>query len=160
MEAKIEEDVKLKYPGIKIEHPSLTADKKHKFLAGSPDGIANLTNENFLLEYKAPYSLFQSGKAASEANFLSQSADPQLSKRHNYFYQIQGLLHIFNLQYCLLVVAGAEDFAYIKVMREEDFFREKMFDKLRNFYFGAILPEIVFPMKRRGGLRKSLVCLK
>ena len=72
-------------------------------------------NENFLLEYKAPYSLSQSGKAASEANFLSQSADPQLSKRHNYFYQIQGLLHIFTLPYCLIVVAGAEDFAYIKV---------------------------------------------
>ena len=47
MEAKIEKDVILKYPGIKIEHPSLTADKKHKFLAGSPDGIANLNNENF-----------------------------------------------------------------------------------------------------------------
>lgn len=79
MEAKKEEED----TGIQIDQPLLTADNQHEFLPGSPDGIAYLNNEDFLLEYKAPYNLFQSEKAASEAKFLTQ-----INKRHSYFYQI------------------------------------------------------------------------
>jgi hypothetical protein len=32
-----------------------------------------------------------------------------------------------------------------------------MLPKLREFNFGAILPERVYPMKRRGGLRSCLM---
>lgn len=158
MEEEIEKEVCKIYEGVEISHPSLTADSKHKFLAGSPDGIGKHDNETFLLEYKAPYSLFEGEKDAADAQFLCQRDDGiSLSKKHNYFYQIQGLLHIFQLPYCILVVAGHSDFVFVRVDRDDVFFRSRMFEQLREFYFRAILPEIVFPMKRRGGLRKKLV---
>ena len=57
MESNIEKDVLQKYDGIKIEHTSLTAHVQHKFMAGSPDGVAELNGQRFLLEYKALYTL-------------------------------------------------------------------------------------------------------
>lgn len=40
------------YPRINSSHPSLTADSEHKFLAGSPDGVAELRNEKLCWNIK------------------------------------------------------------------------------------------------------------
>jgi len=155
MEKIMEETVKERNPGITITHPSLTVDTSNKFLAGSPDGVATFQGTDFLLEYKAPYSLYVTEEPARSAKFITKTG--QLNSRHDYFYQIQGLLHIFDLPFCMLVVAGFDDFYFVRVDRDNEFFLEKMFYKLRTFYFGALLPEVVFPMKRRLGLRKAYV---
>ena len=159
MESIIEKDVQQKYEGIKIQHPSLTAHAEHKFMAGSPDGVAEWNGERFLLEFKAPYTLYLEEKPAIDANFVTTDTKGQttLKRQNNYFYQVQGLLDIFDLPFCIFVVAGFDDFLYIRIDRELDFFATRMFTQLESFYFGAVLPELTFPMKRRGGLRTALV---
>ena len=130
MEEKIEKEVRKQYEGIEISHPSLTADSENKFLAGLPDGIGILDNEKFLLEYTAPYSLFEENNAV-DAQFLYNRDDGiSLSKKPNHFYQIQGLLHIFQLSYCKLVVAGHSNFVFVGVNRDV-FLRNRMFEQLR-----------------------------
>ena len=85
MEEEIEKEVCKIYEGVEISHPSPTADSEHKFLAGSPDGIGKNDNEKLLLEYKAPYSLFEGEEEAVDAQFLYHRDDGiSLSKKHNF----------------------------------------------------------------------------
>ena len=58
------------YPRINSSHPSLTADSEHKFLAGSPDGVAKLHDEKLLLKYKALHTLYEADKEAVDATSL------------------------------------------------------------------------------------------
>lgn len=152
------------YPEMEFMHYGLVAHKKHKFLAGSPDGVGLLRGQKYLLEYKAPHSLFSSKtevlKAAlSDKSFflqLDKDGQPYLKRTHEYFYQVQGLLEVMDLSCCMFVVAGYESFCEVRVLRETEFFNG-MLGKLQRFYFGALLPERVYAMKRKGGLRKEYV---
>ena len=70
---------------------------------------------------------------------------------------MQGLLDIFDLPFCIFVVAGFDDFLYIFIDGELDFFAPTMCTQLESFYFGAVLSELTFPMKRHGGLRTAMI---
>ena len=76
------------YPRINSSHQLLTADSEHKFLAGSPDGVAELRNEKL-------HTLYEADKEAVDATLLCNRYDGtciSLQIEHNYDYQIQGLL--------------------------------------------------------------------
>ena len=109
-------------------------------------------------KYKAPYTLYLEEKPAIEASFLTTDTKGQttLKRQNNCFYQVQGLLDIFDLPFCSYVVAGFDDFLYICINRERDFFAPSMRTQLDSFYFGAVLPELTFPMKICGGLRTAM----
>lgn len=153
---------------VEIMHVGLVAHKKFKFIAGSPDGIGvNVQkDERFLIEYKAPFGLFTSKTSIFDAptvvkGFFLAAKDGimTLRKRHDYYFQIQGLLEICDLPYCLLVVGGFESVCCVRVERDRELFENVMLERLRKFYFGAVLPERAYAMKRRGGLRTSLVSM-
>ena len=94
---EIEKEVRKLYEGIEISHPSLTADSERKFSAGSPDGIGILENEKFLLEYKAPYSLFEEENYAVDAHFLCNKDDGiSLSKSLTTFVRSRALMIYFS----------------------------------------------------------------
>ena len=63
------------YPRINSSHQLLTADSEHKFLAGLPDGVAELQNEKLLLEYKALHTLYEADKLAVAATLLCNRYD-------------------------------------------------------------------------------------
>ena len=166
MEAELERWFIEQYPATEVVHMGLSSHPKFKYMAGSPDGIGidTLSDERFLLEYKAPYGLKTSETSVYNApdlipSFFLAKKDGQLTlkKRHDFYFQIQGLLEVFDLPYCMLVVAGFDSKCAVRVERDRDVFERVMLPKLRQFYFGAILPERVYPMKRRGGLRSTLV---
>ena len=75
-----------------IEYPSLTAHVHDKFMAGSPDGVAQLklNGKTFLLEYKAPYTFYLEDKPAIDASFLTTDTKGQttLKRQNNYLYQV------------------------------------------------------------------------
>ena len=166
MESVLEEQFIKDHPDIEIIHCGVRSHKQFKYIAGSPDGIGvnRVTDERFLIEYKAPYGLHTSKTSIFDAprlipGFCLIEKDGQITvrRRHNYYYQIQGLLEVLDLPYCMLVVGGFESMCTVRVEREHEFFLSVMLPKLREFYFGAILPERAYPMKRRGGLRTELV---
>jgi len=162
MEGVIEQYVKSEYVDIEIRHSGLVAHQSWKYLAGSPDGVGRVQGTDFLLEYNAPYAHYKSRTSVHEAaktkGFFITVKDGvyDLRRSHDYFYQVQGLMEIFNLPYCIIAVAGFDSFVSVKVERDREFFND-ILDKLTHFYFGAILPEHAFPMKRRNGLRTNVV---
>ena len=137
MKLNMERDVLQKYGGIKIEHPSSRVEWRN---------------------YKAPYTLYLEEKPAIDASFLTTDTKGQttLKRQNNCLYQVHGVLDIFDLPFCSSVVAGFDDFFYICIDRELDFFAPRMRTQLESFYFGAVLPELTFPLKRRGGLRTAM----
>ena len=81
MESNIETEMKWRLAGVEIGYPSLHAHTIHKFMAGSPDGIACSNGERFLLEYKAPYSLYIAKKFVAEAICLIDDISGQRTLR-------------------------------------------------------------------------------
>lgn len=165
MEPVLEDWLKNEYCGdLEVAHVGLVAHKARKYLAGSPDGIGinRRKDERFLIEYKAPHSLHMNKvsvqSAVEDRSFFLYVVDGviKLKRSHDYFYQIQGLLEILDLEYCMLVVGGHESRCKVLVNRDRQFFIS-ICDKLEKFYKGALLPERCYPMKRRGGLRKVVL---
>ena len=70
---------------------------------------------------------------------------------------MQGLLDIFDIPFCIFVAAGFDDFLYIRINRGLDIFAVMMSTQLESVYFGAVLFELTFPMKRQGGLWTAMV---
>ena len=59
--------------------------------------------------------------------------------------------------FCIFIVAGFDDFLYIRIDRGLDIFATRMCTQLESVYLGAVLPELTFPMKRQGGIWTAMV---
>lgn len=91
---------------IKIQPSGLFIDKTHNFLAASPDGLIECDG---IIEIKCPYSIkditpkdaVQSGKL----KFATiQNGKCNLKTNDNYYFQIQGQLHVTQRTYCYFVI--------------------------------------------------------
>ncbi|XP_039282190.1 uncharacterized protein LOC120350929 [Nilaparvata lugens] len=82
---------------IQVQPCGLFVDKEHDFLAASPDGLVGGDN---LIEVKCPKSA--ENLTISEAVIKVKSfcleklrcGNVRLKKNHNYYYQVQGQLHV------------------------------------------------------------------
>ena len=82
----------------------------------------------------------------------------QIKQTHDYYYQIIGMMEIFNLNSCWLVVKISSNTPFIvRVERNIQSFNTAMLPQLHRFYFGAILPERVCPLIPAGRGRHSIV---
>lgn len=95
-----------KYPNLKISDCGIFINSQWPFLGASPDAI--ISNDS-LLEIKCPYSARNTTiKEAVESRlivYLKSSGDGfELNKNHNYFYQVQGQLNIWEKTTCYFVV--------------------------------------------------------
>jgi hypothetical protein len=90
---------------LKIKPAGLFADKTYNFLAASPDG---LIEDDGIVEIKCPYNIKDlTSEDAMQCVKLKFATviDGKLSlKTNNYYYQIQGQLHITQRSYCYFVV--------------------------------------------------------
>ena len=121
------------------------------FLAASPDGI--ICNEEGspvgTLEIKCPYT--QRNKtivdACKKSNFPCEAEEDSvhLKTNHDYYYQVQGQLAILNLTWCDFVVWTVRDMHIERIYFNEKFWKERCYPKLFSFYYGIILPELVYP---------------
>lgn len=68
---------------------------------------------------------------------------------HNFYYQIQGQLHITNRNYCIFAIWTSLGIKIEKIMRDKAFWQEKMLPRLKLFYETCILQEIVDPRHER-----------
>lgn len=81
-------------------------DKKLPFLAASSDG---LIGKNSIVEIKCPASIndfiLQDAYENKKLNFMSLiGGELKLKTSHNYYFHLQGQLHITKRIYCYLVV--------------------------------------------------------
>ena len=144
---KYENEAKVKFSeefNLEVSQAGLCVDEEHGFIAASPDGFIE---SNGLIEVKCPYSArnISPQKAASDLkNFPSTllNGKLKLKRNHNYFYQVQGQLHITRREICYFVTWTPQGIAVEKIYRDDKFW-EKMFPKLKHFYATAVLPELV-----------------
>lgn len=92
--------------GVNILSCGLFVDKKSTFLAASPDG---LIENNSIVEIKCPASIKdftpQEAFENKKLNFMNFiDGELKLKTSHDYYYQIQGQLHITERKYCYFVV--------------------------------------------------------
>lgn len=116
----------------------------------SPDG---LIEDDGIIEIKCPSSAFglEADIAIGQKKIKFWKIDGSVNRRHDWFYQIQGQLHITNRNYCLFAVWTGKDFKLKteKIIRDDKFWSENMEHRLVSFYNKCLLPEIVDPRKAR-----------
>lgn len=88
------------HTSFKVETTGLRINPSLPYLGASPDGIisCNCCSPG-LLEIKCPYSIRRT--TPSNASYLQQTdVGYQLSRKHDYYYQIQGQLGVMERQIC------------------------------------------------------------
>ena len=129
----------------------LVVSMQHPWLAATPDGFVYDPNENpqnGLVEYKNPHSCrnitIAEGVKMKKIKFLTTSSEDSLilKRSHEYYYQIQTAMLCTSTQWCDFVVRTSVDFQVVERVRVDAAFCESFLDKVRNFYFNSILPEL------------------
>lgn len=137
---------------ITIEKCGLFIDKDHCYLGASPDGLYS----DGLIEIKCPISAFgidfdTAVRTKKVKGFKFSDAGVTLNQNHDWFYQIQGQLHIANKNICILAIWTGPDFPVktIKIYKDDEFWSLNMLPKLKGFYEKCVLPEVIDSRKAR-----------
>ncbi|KAL5237229.1 hypothetical protein ACI65C_004639 [Semiaphis heraclei] len=74
---------------------------------------------------------------------LVNNGQLQLNRNNNYFYQVQGQLHISRKMYCYFCVWTPKGLMYEKIQRDDEFWENSMKLKLEHFYLKHLLPSLI-----------------
>lgn len=139
--------------GVKIDQCGLFVDPEHPFLGATPDGIIGETG---IAEVKCPSSASNmtpdEAILARKCTFWSvnkQTKEMTVNKKHHYFYQVQGQLHVTRRQYCYFAMWTKKGIKVEKIEKDNNFWETQMQEKLLKFYMDCLLPELVDPRIRR-----------
>lgn len=138
---------------INIEKCGLFIDEQYFYLGATPDGLCS----EGLVEVKCPSSLFgiDPDTALQAKNLkcfiVNSQSQVEMNKNHDWYYQVQGQLHIAKKDVCVFAVWTGPDFPLkvVRVERDDVFWQAKMLPKLIRFYQDCVLPEIIDPRKAR-----------
>lgn len=138
-----------KQENIEIHKCGLFIDKDFFFLGASPDGIF----DEGIVEIKCPISAFgfHADDAIREKKIKFWQSDGTINHKHEWFFQVQGQLHVTNKRMCLFAIWTGQNFPMKieKILRDDEFWEKEMKYKLLNYYNKCMLPEIVDPRKSR-----------
>lgn len=135
-----------------VEPCGLFVDIWKGFLAASPDG---LVGRDGLVEVKCPLRCADMSAlqlARKDSSFCLQEVEDgvlRLKKNHNYYYQIQGQLHIASRSVCYFLVWSPLGSHMERIEYDPEFW-EDIEEILEAFYRNCLLPEIVDPRAPRG----------
>lgn len=141
---------------VEILPCGLFIDPVHPFLGATPDG---LIGDNMLVEIKCPLTASKKGltRAIQENNiqilsYRKNTKTITLNEKSNWYYQIQGQLHITGRQVCVLGIwAGEDEPLHVEHIKKNDiFWQTNMEPKLVQFYLECLLPEMVDSRYERG----------
>ena len=141
-------------PNISTTSTGLVISINHPWLAASPDGLVYDPTEDppyGVMEFKNPYSVRDVAlrEAATKVKgfclqYNSDIDKLQLKKNHDYFYQIHCTMYCTQRKWCDLVVRIQD--MYIERIYYDNNFWTTVIEKLQEFYFTAVLPELSFPL--------------
>ncbi len=153
---------------LNIESCGIFIDEKHAFLGAHPTG---LVDDNGIVLIKCPHSTFKmdinEAVEKRKITFWTMSRKQKgsdrtesrqvtgINKKHDWFYEIQTMLHITRRQFCIFAVWSGHDerskcIKYEHVYPDEPLWTSQMESKILRFYNNNLLPEIIDPRKRRG----------
>ena len=123
------------------------------FLGASPDGIIYDTVSDStigIIEIKCPYSIrdITVTEASTKSSFyccIDENNEIHLKKRHNYYFQVQGQLAILKREWCDFIVWTPKGLFVERICFDNDFWYHHCLPSLKSFYYGVMLPEIVYP---------------
>ncbi|XP_076545845.1 uncharacterized protein LOC117609781 [Osmia lignaria lignaria] len=130
----------------RIRTCGLFIDRDIPYLGASPDG---LIDDDGLLELKCPQSA--ENLTATDAietirhlrNIFDKRDIQEMNRKHQYFYQVQGQLHITQRKYCIFAIWTPQSIHMIHVNRDDAFWTNHMEPFLTRFYEECMLPEIL-----------------
>lgn len=138
---------------VTIRPCGLFIDRHLEYLAASPDGVIDDTT---IVEVKCPPTAtnyhpedaLQQRVTAIHKYFDARDRS-KMNPSHHYYYQVQGQLHITESTICYFAVWTPLGVKYVKVLRDDDFWSQKMEPYLTRFYQECLIPEIVDGRKNR-----------
>ena len=74
----------------------------------------------------------------------------QPKRQHDYYYQVQCQLYCCDLEWCDFVVRTEKELHVERIYRDRKWWASQL-EKLREFYFNSLLPELACPRKGKGG---------
>lgn len=127
----------------KISTTGLIVSKFDSFLACSPDGILSCPDRQALIEIKCIFSQrkFKPLLAGKNAGIIDENADGtySLSKKHAYYYQVQGQMGVTNIHKCILILFTDRGINTIDIFFDPSFWTECK-TQLSKFYNDAYFP--------------------
>ena len=100
-----------------------------------------------VLEIKCPATAKDNSleELSKSSNFFLHKAGGEFHLKRNY-YQVQGQMHITHHKWCDFVVwtPRASEMVVERIVYDPEFW-DKMYPRLRAFYFGSMLPELASP---------------
>lgn len=135
---------------IKVEPSGLLIDCEKPYLAASLDGKID---DDGIVEIKAPSSVqnltpMEAIRQNAQIKRIFTKNCRGMNPKHNYYYQVQGQLHISKRKYCYFVLYTKKGIKYVKEEYNEQFWKS-IEPKLTRFYMECMLPEIVDSRIRR-----------
>ena len=154
-------------PGISTQPSGLVIHPTHHWLAASPDDLVTdpaSSDPLGVVEYKNPYKFRETtlvDAATQEKTFCLTWNDGSLSlkRTHAYYYQVQAVMLCTQRKWCDFVVRTFTGLHIERLQWDPSFWSAAM-PRLREFYFTAILPELVDPHLHKGGIREPSSWLK
>ncbi|KAK4881945.1 hypothetical protein RN001_005264 [Aquatica leii] len=120
----------------------LFIDQELQFLAATPDGVID---KDSIVEVKCPYSSrnMSPQDGIESRKILFWKKDGTVNKNHKWFFQIQGQLHITKRLYCYFAVWTPLGLKMEIIEKQDNFWNNRMLDKLQSFYIDCMLPELI-----------------
>lgn len=140
----------------------LFIDKIYPFIGATPDG---LIGEDTVVEIKCPLTASKKGLSAAITEqkiqiikYNKKTKTTSINENCNWYYQIQGQLHVTERPRCLLGIwEGENKPVHVEyIFKNDKFWEEKMEPKLKQFYLKCLLPEIVDARHTRGMAIRNL----
>lgn len=141
---------------VVIEECGLYVDPDCPYIGATPDGRVG---DSMIVEVKCPVAAFKLGMATAikqnKVQILKHNkkdGSTSINNNSNWYYQVQGQLHVTNKNRCLFGIWGGEKepMEVIYINRDDQFWKEKMKPKIIDFYHNHILPELVDSRQTRG----------
>ena len=124
--------------GVTVAAAVKVVPSSHRWLVCVPDGV--VSEDNSIVEVKCPYKCQNSSferLAETDEKFclkLGESGVLGLDPEHDYYYQVQGMLNMMNIQSCYFAVWSPSQFHYQVINQDKQLWENVIFPKLQEFY--------------------------
>ena len=134
--------------GSHMHDVGLVINSQFPFLGASPDALVCSNGTTGIVEVKCPYSIrtmtvHEAVEKKVKNICLVQNGDVlELSKSHNYFYQIQGQLLVTGMPFCEFIVFSNADIFVQRIMPDNEVM-QSILKKMADFYISDFKPFIL-----------------
>ena len=148
-QAKIDYKLEMEkiHSDFQIHAAGLLVSTKYPFMGATPDGIVSCSCcGTGLLEVKCPYKYRDINPSdITDANFYLQTevdTTKVLDQTHDYYYQVQAQMGIWNKKYCDFVCWTIKGYVITRIQYNNEFF-EGFVEKCKHFFDTYVLPELM-----------------